>query len=207
MGIGIVSATENLSYGNAAAVSSTTSIEQKKTEVKQADVKSASESGVVYEKGTEQKSATYSVNKMSAEERSALVDKLKADQAQREEQFTKLVTGMMNGQVGAYGKANNIWEFLASGEFEVDPATKAQAQEDISENGYWGVKQTSQRLFDFAAALAGDDVDKMKEMQEAMMKGYKMAEGTWGRDLPEISKQTIEAANQLFEDYYASKAE
>ena len=50
-----------------------------------------------------------------------------------------------------------------------------------SEDGYWGVKQTSQRLFDFASALAGDDVDKMKEMQAAMEKGYKMATKAWGR--------------------------
>lgn len=32
-------------------------------------------------------------------------------------------------------------------------------------------KQISQRLFDFASASAGDDVDKMKEMQKAMEKG------------------------------------
>lgn len=39
--------------------------------------------------------------------------------------------------------------FLASGNFTVDAATKAQAQADIAEDGYWGVSQTSQRLFDF----------------------------------------------------------
>ena len=114
---------------------------------------------------------------------------------------------MMNKQAGAFGKANSIWEFLASGEFEVDPATKAQAQEDISEDGYWGVKQTSQRLFDFASALAGDDVEKMKKMQDAMMKGFDQATEAWGRELPEISQRTIDAANKLFEDYYASKQE
>jgi hypothetical protein len=87
----------------------------------------------------------------------------------------------------------------------VDAATKAQAQEDISEDGYWGVKQTSQRLFDFASALAGDDVEKMKKMQAAMEKGYKLATKSWGKDLPSISSDTINAANKLFEDYYKSK--
>jgi hypothetical protein len=60
-------------------------------------------------------------------------------------------------------------------------------------------------LFDFASALAGDDVDKMKEMQAAMEKGYKMATKAWGRELPGISKDTLDAANKLFDDYYKSK--
>ena len=169
----------------------------------------ASDVGATYEKGTAAGKATYSINKMSKEDRDALVTQLKADAEKRQSQLLDLVQKTITGQVGAYSKAtgDDIWGILASGKFTVDSATKAQAQEDISEDGYWGVKQTSQRLFDFAAALAGDDVDKMKEMQEAMMKGYKMAEKTWGRELPEISKQTIDASNELFEDYYASKAE
>lgn len=201
--LGITTATESISYQAPAA-----SVTAKTSAAKFTGDKAKAEDAVVYEKNTaDSKPATYSVNKMSPEERSALVDKLKADQAERESKFTSLVTEMMNKQAGAFGKANSIWEFLASGEFEVDPATKAQAQEDISEDGYWGVKQTSQRLFDFASALAGDDVEKMKKMQDAMMKGFDQATAAWGRELPEISQQTIDAANKLFEDYYASKQE
>ena len=81
----------------------------------------------------------------------------------------------------------------------------AQAKEDVSEDGYWGVKQTSQRLFDFASALAGDDVEKMKEMQAAMEKGFKQATKAWGEDLPGICNDTLSAANKLFDDYYTSK--
>ena len=32
-----------------------------------------------------------------------------------------------------------------------------------------------------------------------------MATKAWGRDLPSISKDTLDAANKLFEDYYKSK--
>ena len=67
------------------------------------------------------------------------------------------------------------------------------------------MKQTSQRLFDFASALAGDDVEKMKEMQKAMEKGFKLATKAWGKELPSISNDTLSAANQLFDDYYKSK--
>jgi hypothetical protein len=55
--------------------------------------------------------------------------------------------------------------------------------------------------------LAGDDVDKMKEMQAAIEKGYKLATKSWGSDLPDISKNTLDATNKLFENYYASKTE
>ncbi len=165
--------------------------------------------GAVYEKGQEQGKGAYSINKMSKEDRDALVTQLKADAEKRQSQLLDLVQKTITGQVGAYSKAtgDDIWNILSSGKFTVDSATKAQAQEDISEDGYWGVKQTSQRLFDFASALAGDDVDKMKSMQEAMEKGYQQATKTWGKELPEISQRTMEAANKLFEDYFAAKAE
>ena len=165
----------------------------------------AEETGAVYEasEGAEKK-ATYSVNKMSAEERAALVDQLKADAEARQNQLISLVQQMMNQQTNAYGQANNIWDFLASGNYTVDPATQAQAQADIAEDGYYGVKQTSERIFDFACALAGDDVDKMKEMQAAFEKGFKQAEETWGGKLPDISYETQDAVNKKFEEYYAA---
>ena len=170
--------------------------------------KIAEDYGAVYEKGSNQNSGLYSINKKSQADRTALVDQLKADMESRKSQLIDLVHKTLSGQIDSFGKAsdeNSIWRTLASAQFTVDAATKEQAQKDISEDGYWGVKQTSQRLFDFASALAGDDVDKMKEMQAAMEKGYKQATKTWGRELPSISKETIDAANKLFEDYYNSK--
>ncbi len=163
--------------------------------------------GVVYEKGSTEIKGLYSKMKMSKADRSALVSQLKADMEEQKQQLMDLVHKTLAGQVGTYGKAtgNDIWKTLAGGNFTVDAATKAQARKEISEDGYWGVKKTSQRLFDFASALAGDDVDKMKEMQKAMEKGFKMATKAWGRELPSISKDTMDAANKLFEDYYRSK--
>jgi len=176
------------------------------TKTKESDVNE----GVVYEKSSDEtaKKATYSINKMSAEDRNALVKQLQDEQAAIQQNFVNMVTKMFTDQGKSFAQAtdsDSIWKMLASGDFTVDAATKAQAQEDISEDGYWGIKQTSQRLFDFASALAGDDVEKMKEMQSAMEKGFKEATGTWGKDLPELSQNTFTAANKLFEDYYSSK--
>ena len=165
-------------------------------------------SGVIYDKDeqTTDKSS-FSINRKSASDRAAIVEQLKADAKQREQQLASIVQRTIADQAGAYGKAtgNDIWTLLAGGKVKVSEAERAQAQRDISENGYYGVKQTSQRLFDFACALAGDDVDKMKEMQKAMEKGFKMATKSWGKKLPGICGETFDAANKLFEDYYRSK--
>lgn len=185
------------------------SASNKKEDVKDKNKKNENE-GVVYEKseGTEKK-PTYSINKMSSEERAALVKQLKADQESRQQSLINIVKDMMSKQATTFAQANgnsdDIWKFLASGDYTVDAETKAKAQADIAEDGYYGVKQTSQRMFDFACALAGDDVEKMKEMQKAMEKGFKQATKAWGKELPEICQNTLDAANKMFEEYYASK--
>ena len=185
------------------STSSTTSV---KTEPKAVKGKENAEAAATYEKSEPSvKSATYSINKMSKEERANLVSKLKEEQNAREAQLMNLVSDMLGKQGKTFAIANDKWKFLASGDYEVDAATKAQAQADIAEDGYYGVKQTSQRLFDFASALAGDDVESMKKMQQAVKKGYDMAQATWGGALPEICQKTLEATNKLFDDYYASK--
>lgn len=142
------------------------------------------------------------IGKMSESERSNLVAKLQSDQEARHKQLTDMVQKLFNTQANKYGQSTDMWRFLASGKFTVDAATKSQAQADIAEDGYYGVKKTSERMFEFAMALTGGDVDKMKEMQSAVEKGYKQAEKTWGGNLPDISKQTLDATNQLFENYY-----
>lgn len=183
---------------NAAKASDTA----KKEESKQSE-------GVVYEKNENPSDSsnktTYSINKMSAEDRAALVQQLKADQESRQQQLTSIVQQMISKQATTYANANDLWKFLAKGDFTVDKQTKLQAQKDIAEDGYYGVQQTADRLFDFASALAGDDVDKMKEMQEAMQKGFDQATKAWGKKLPDISQNTLDAANKKFEEYYRSK--
>ena len=163
---------------------------------------------VVYEKSDAASKATYSINKMSQADRSALVEQLKNDQVQRQQSLTDLVSKTLGQQAKTYGLAMNdtaFWRMFADGKVTVTEAAKKQAQEDISEDGYWGVKQTSQRLFDFASALAGDDPKTMQAMQKAMEKGFKEATKTWGKEMPEITGQTKDAADKLFEEYYKSK--
>lgn len=144
---------------------------------------------------------------MSAAERKALVQKLKADSEKRMENFRELVEKMFLQQGKKFTDTDDMWKALAKGDFTVDAETAAQAKEDISEDGYWGVEQTSQRIFDFAQSLSGGDEDKMEEMLEAFKKGFKQATKSWGQDLPEISQNTYDAVLKKFEDYKKSSDE
>jgi len=165
-----------------------------KKETAKAESKVAEDTGVIYER-SEQTAAT---KKYKPDVN--LINKLKADAEARTAQLRSLVEQMMGKQVNAYGQANDIWKFLASGKFTVDPATKAQAQADIAEDGYWGVEATSSRILDFATALTGGDPSKVEEMREAFKKGYAMAEKKWGGELPEISKRTYDAVMKKFDE-------
>ena len=129
----------------------------------------------------------------------AIIDKLKADADARTESLRNLVEKLMGQQAQKFGEATDIWSFLKSGEYEVDPETKAQAHSDIAEEGYWGVEKTSDRILQFATALTGGDPDKLDSMIDAFKKGYEQAEKTWGGELPEISKKTYDAVLDKFE--------
>ena len=182
------SATESVKADTKAAKTAA-SKETSKSEETSAD------KGVVYE----QSGAKDNVGKTTYKPDTNLINKMKADADARTAQLRSLVEKMMTGQATAYGKANDIWSFLRSGNYTVDPATKAQAQADIAEDGYWGVKQTSDRIIDFAKALTGGDPDKIEDMRAAFEKGFKKAGKTWGGDLPDISQRTYDAVMEKFD--------
>ena len=145
------------------------------------------------------------VTKMSASDRASLIQSMKSDLENQTTRFINMMTQnfQKQGITAATAGGNDFWRMMASGNFTVDAKTKADAQAAISEDGYWGVSKTSQRIFDFAHALAGDDPEKMKEMQAAVEKGFKQAEEAWGGSLPSICGDTKSAINKLFDDYYA----
>ena len=154
------------------------------------------ENGVVYEPSKD--SVNVPIKKYV--QNTELVNKMKADAEAHTKQLQNIVQQLMTKQSQTSGIANgDMWKFLASGKFEVDEATKLQAQEDISEDGYWGVKQTSGRILDFATALTGGDPSKIEDMRAAFKKGYEQAEKTWGGELPEISKKTYDAVMAGFD--------
>lgn len=177
-----------------ASVKATASTVKKESEAAEVS-KKENQTGVIYEKSKDEKTETTSAKKSNA----AIISKLKADAEQRTAQLRSIVEQMMTKQGVAIGTADDMWKFLAKGDFTVSADVKAQAQADIAEDGYWGVEQTSDRILDFAKALAGNDPDKAEEMLAAFKKGYELATKSWGDELPDISKRTYDAVLKKFD--------
>ena len=156
----------------AASTQTTTKSAEKTSETTKKAASSKTASGVIYEKSSDSRTDKASNKTTSKTDNAAIVAKLKADAEQRTAQLRSIVEQMMTKQGVAIGTADDMWKFLAKGDFTVSADVKAQAQADIADDGYWGVEQTSDRILDFAKALSGDDPDKADAMLEAFKKGF-----------------------------------
>lgn len=157
------------------------------------DKTSKEETGAVYEPSMDKKpNGLYKQN-------TAVVNQMKADSDQRLSQMQNIVSKLLNKQATASNKYDDMWKLLSGGNLKVDPQTVADAKAEISEDGYWGVKQTSDRIVDFAKALTGGDPSKIDLMRDAFKKGYQEATKSWGKELPGISKDTYDAVMEKFE--------
>lgn len=168
-----------------------------RTSGKSSDVSASrqAEASAVYEASKTDKTTSKTAN-------SALIAKMKADTNSRISQMQSLVEKIFKDQGLKINSVDDMWKKLANGEFTADADTIAQAKEDISDNGYWGVSQTSDRIYDFAMALSGGDEEKMQKMKEAVEKGFKEATKSWGKDLPDISSRTYDAVMKKFDDFF-----
>lgn len=156
------------------------------------DAKTSEDTGVVYEKSADAMDS----NSNKIKDYSSIVANLKKEVADKNEHLQKLVDELLGKQANKYTKLADLYKNL-----QVDPATIEQAKKDISEDGYWGVEQTSDRLVSMAKALSGDDPTKADELIEAIKKGFKQAGKDWGEDLPDICKKTIDTAIKKMEDW------
>lgn len=190
------------SYPTSSASTTAKAAASEKKEVNSAE-KKTDDKGVVYE--SSKKTNTSADKAAYKKENASMIKQLKADAEKRTEQLRSLVEKMMTKQGETIGNSDSMWKFLASGKYTVDAETKAQAQADIAEDGYWGVEKTSDRIVDFAKALAGNDPDKIDEMKNAFIKGFKQATKTWGKELPDISQRTYSAVMEKF-DKWSSEA-
>ena len=152
----------------------------------------------VYEKGTDTSESNSAKNTYKADKKQ--IDQIKVFESKKK-QLQDVVDKLISKQGRSFDVANgkNLKNMYAG--LTVDAKTRAQAQADIAEDGYWGVTQTSQRIFDFAMALSGGDPEKMEQMRTAFEKGFKKAAKAWGDALPDICHRTYDAVESLFDDY------
>ncbi len=137
----------------------------------------------------------------------ATIDRLISEAKAGANKLRELVERMLLKQGETIDRATDVYALLREGKVEVDEETRLQAQKDIAEDGYWGVEQTSERLFSFAKALTGGDSSLADEMIEAVKKGFKQAEKAWGGELPQLTKDTLDRTISKMESWRESQNE
>ncbi|MDR1705465.1 MAG: hypothetical protein LBS19_12370, partial [Clostridiales bacterium] len=129
----------------------------------------------------------------------AAVDKLLKESETANESIKKLLMDVMQKQGKKYNQAWGLMDYSF-----IDPEMREAAQKDIAEDGYFGVKATSERILEFAKALSGGDPSKIPGLRDAIEEGFKAAEEAWGTELPDISRQTMEAVRAGLDEWEKS---
>ena len=75
--------------------------------------------------------------------------------------------------------------------------SQEEASKLVSDDGIFGIKQTSERIAQFVIAGANGDEDLLRAGREGMLQGFKEAEKMLGGKVPDISQKTMQAATEL----------
>ena len=74
-----------------------------------------------------------------------------------------------------------------------------EATQLVSEDGFFGVTQTSDRVANFVFSFAGDDLEKLQKGRDGIVQGFEEANKLFGGNLPEISYKTQERTLALID--------
>lgn len=135
----------------------------------------------------------------------------KEEVAELREQITKNARDMMLGSTTIQSSIaskkddfasmyEDFQSFLGDIGYEGKPIAKLsqeEASELVSEDGIFGIKQTSERIANFVINGSGGDENLIRAGREGMLLGFKQAEEMWGGKLPEISQKTMQAATEM----------
>jgi hypothetical protein len=87
--------------------------------------------------------------------------------------------------------------------YEGKPITELsqdEAKDLVSENGFFGVTQTSDRVSNFVFSFAGDNLDLLQKGRDGIVQGFDDAKKLFGGELPEISYKTQERTLALIDE-------
>ncbi|MGH2327171.1 hypothetical protein ACRCD5_02370 [Campylobacter taeniopygiae] len=154
-------------------------------------------------------SSSKDINKDALEKLSSLGGKgiTQLYMVQFQQQTMNTVFGTSNAQAGIEGLLNggkldtaksilSSIDFASLGYSGKNPLSMDadELKQLVSEDGFFGVDNTANRIADFVINGAGNDVDKLKEGLDGIKKGFEQAEKMWGGKLPQISQDTMDAA-------------
>lgn len=117
-------------------------------------------------------------------------------------------------QASLSGNQRDVLDFLSGKEtqngmslknigYEGKPITELtqdEAKDLVSENGFFGVTQTSDRVSNFVFSFAGDDLELLQKGRDGIVQGFEEAKKMFGGELPEISYKTQERTLALIDE-------
>lgn len=101
------------------------------------------------------------------------------------------------------GKENEGGMSLSNIGYEGKPITDLtpdEASELLSDEGFFGITQTSDRVANFVFSFSGDDVELLQKGREGVVQGFEEALKMFGGELPEISYKTQERTLALIDE-------
>lgn len=90
---------------------------------------------------------------------------------------------------------------IGNNEINLETLTPEEATELVSDDGYFGVENTAQRIFDFAVGVSGNDPTRLDAVLEGVVDGFAQAEEAWGGTLPDISYATRDSIVTKLEEW------
>lgn len=156
---------------------------------------------------TKDKSSTTGVYSPDA----ATIQKLWDETDSATSALRNLVNSLLGNNKTGEGIGQTFWAKKADPSaynLNVDSQTQADAAAMISEDGYYGVKQTTERIMSFAKALAGGNVDEkaIENLRDGTKKGFDDVAKLFGgfNKLPQVTKDTYNAVMKSFDDWKSS---
>ena len=115
---------------------------------------------------------------------------------------TRVQDSVFGSASGFDREYNDFQSFLSDIGYAGKPIAELsqnEASELVSEDGFFGINKTSQRVADFVIQGSGGDEELMREGRKGVIQGYEDAKRAWGGELPEISQKTQERTLELID--------
>lgn len=126
---------------------------------------------------------------------------IKEIESQRTQAMQNMLTEMLGKQANSAGMS-----FLNNTSFSSASLSDiTDAQNSISDGGYWSVDSVAGRIMDMAKLLANGDSSKFETLKNAVIKGFNGAAKKMGHsslsDMPDITNQTYDEVMKRFDKW------
>lgn len=128
--------------------------------------------------------------------------------ASQAKQFAQMMSQVQSSVAGKIKESSfeieykEFKDFLAEIGYEGKPLaslSQDEAKELVSEEGFFGIQQTSERIAEFVIMGAKGNEELLREGRKGVLQGLKEAEEIWGSSLPDIAYETMDKTLEMID--------